>query len=1153
MSKVVKAKKHKARSSGGHKVKHHAVHPPVEQQVQNEAVPDPLTARALPKPPAKDNPTESTAPTSALTESPLANTTASASAAVGSSQAAPSLLETTTAPIIHLGKTVEAWTQQINPDVFKPLLAFGGALALVSMQSDSAAVTPTPTGPVVPSSSGGRAIDGYLSNALVWRDTNGNQTWDAGEPYTFTDANGAFTGLTAGTGSIRVTGLTTALRAALTDEPSAPSIDISTGKVFEGVLSAPEGATVVNPLTTLVVAVGTGPNAAATLASLKAALGIDPNVDLTSFDPLAAMAGGGNAAAALAIQSASIQVASLMTMAVSTLQSGGSALSVGSIVSSVASSLVSQASSAGSGNLLTSASVLTATLQSAAASSGISGAALTALNTTLAAASTALASVNNAIKTAVTSAGSNVNLASALSTLTSVVAAQLVADDLTAQVKAAAAPGSTTVFNAASATNFSSNLAAQVEAAKASVKQLVVTPANQSLLVAVDDALYVQKTPFQWPAKTGNLASNDVVAGGTLEVTSLSQDSHTSTTANGVLTLQGTYGELRVTSSGSYTYTVNRTVPTDANTHSEVFNYAAKNGSLTDTGQLLITLSNGRTNLALTSDILTLVDGAHSTGVHGTVAGSKITFDLAAKNAGLNSTNLRNLLDGDDTTHGTSPELQFDLQNLSALNLPQTVQTVGVTLDVSSSLIFGQHITAAFDVPLTFVTEGGHTRVVVPQGPVTLTLSAGGIRIGDVTVNNLDSDSFTLVEGIDTTPSLNIKLDHLLAKAADNTFGLTDLNGLNVASLLPLAGGVLAGAFANKTVGDIADLARNLVNNLSSIEGLHVQPLIDLVQSIGTMPAAFAGITLHQGLSLAAQLLNLPDDLPSDLVSLANRVINALDNSTLPQALAFVESHYGDTTLGAVVDALQANLTLTDSLRNIHISELTGSLVDLTQVASTLTLLLGNDGITVSSLLTQVKALLDAPNVDHALVKSTVDSLFDLSPLFGDSYTASDLLHDLAQEHISADPFITLVSQVMLSSNSTVAVDLHLPTTLGLTSANGTSLQDIEVLLQVGTGLNTGDVPDFISGDNHLTLAELKGGTVPGLYISQASAGQFSVNGTALTGLVSHLTQDQLHNLAFAAPAGQTNQSLDHVAVTLWAEDSQGALSAAQHVNLYLV
>jgi VCBS repeat-containing protein len=1068
----------------------------------------------------------------------------------------PALLDSAATSIASLGQSVQAWVQQINPEVFKPLLAFGGALVLVHQQPDAVAGTtpppsPVPPGPVDPGSSGGHAIDGYLSNALVWRDTNGNQTWDAGEPYTFTDANGAFSGLTNGTGTIRVTGLTNALRAVLTNEPSGPSTDISTGKVFDGVLSAPEGATVINPLTTLVVAVGNGPNAAATLASLKAALGIDANVDLANFDPLAAMASGGNAAAALAIQAASIQVASLMTMAVSTLQSGGSTLSVGAIVSSVATSLVSQASTARSGNLLTDAAVLTATLQSAAASSGISGSALTALNNTLAAASTALVAVNTAIQTAVANAGSNVNLASALGTLTTVVAAQLVADDLTALVKAAAAPGSTTTFNAASASNFSATVATQVEAAKASVQQLVVTPPNQSLLVAVDDTLVVQKTPYQWPSKSGNLASNDVVSGGTVEVTSLSQGGHTSSTSNGVLVLQGTYGELRVASNGSYTYTVNRAVPVnaDGSSQTEVFNYAAKNGSLTDSGQLVITLHNALTHLSLTSDILTVSDATHLTGVQGVVTGSKITFDLAAKGAGLDSVNLKNLLDGNSATQGTTPELQFDLQNLDALKLPQGPQTIGVTLDVQSSLIAGQHITAAFDAPIELVRDAHGVHLVVPQGPVNLHLSAAGIQIGDITVNNLDSDSFTLVEGINATPSLSIKLDHLLLKATDNTLSL---GALNVTDLLPLAGGVLAGAFANKTVGDIVTLARVLVTNIPSVSDAHVATLIERLKAMVDLPEAFAGITLNQSLHLAAELFNLPD-MPNDFVSLVNRVVGALGDSTLPQILHIIETTYPTATLGGVLDALHKNISLPDSVSAMPVADLAHNLTNLQAVASAFTTLLGADGATVSSLITHVKTLIDTQGVNL----EALNHLFDLSPLFGAGYSATDLVHDLSQGQISAAPLITLVSKAMLSSDSTVSVDLHLPTSLGLTSANGTALQDIEVLLKVGSDVHTATAAlRDVNGNHQLDLSDLQhlgSSDLSGLYISQANVGQFSVNGTALTGLVGHVTQAQLSSLAFTAPAGQTPQSLNHVEVTLWAEDAQGALSGAQHVNLYLV
>ena len=81
----------------------------------------------------------------------------------------------------------------------------------------------------------GRAIDGYLANSKVFLTSNPDvfvQTSnEAGQ-------QGTFSGL-FGSGSIVVQGGT----------------DISTGKTFTGELRAPEGATVVTPLTTIVDAV----------------------------------------------------------------------------------------------------------------------------------------------------------------------------------------------------------------------------------------------------------------------------------------------------------------------------------------------------------------------------------------------------------------------------------------------------------------------------------------------------------------------------------------------------------------------------------------------------------------------------------------------------------------------------------------------------------------------------------------------------------------------------------------------------------------------------------------------------------------------------------------------------------------------------------
>ncbi|MEH2614336.1 Ig-like domain-containing protein [Bradyrhizobium sp. AZCC 1693] len=147
----------------------------------------------------------------------------------------------------------------------------------------------------------GRASDGYISGATVFADANNNGVWDPREATTVTAADGTFT-LVNGSGPIVMSG----------------GVDVSTGLDFIGTLRAPEGSTVVTPLTTLVAAIAdasiTNPDdpvevaaaVAAALAAVAAAFGIPAGVDLTSFDPVPAAASGD--ADAINILAAAIQV-----------------------------------------------------------------------------------------------------------------------------------------------------------------------------------------------------------------------------------------------------------------------------------------------------------------------------------------------------------------------------------------------------------------------------------------------------------------------------------------------------------------------------------------------------------------------------------------------------------------------------------------------------------------------------------------------------------------------------------------------------------------------------------------------------------------------------------------------------------------------------
>ncbi|MGY4622578.1 VCBS repeat-containing protein [Bradyrhizobium sp. USDA 4486] len=139
----------------------------------------------------------------------------------------------------------------------------------------------------------GRIIDGYIAGATVFADANGNGILDPGEVSTTTAADGSFT-LHGGSGPLVMTG----------------GIDISTGLAFKGTLSAPEGSTVVTPLTTLVqTLVSSGATVTDATAHVAQAFNIDTTkIDLTTYDPVPSAVTGDDAATA--VLSAAVQVQS---------------------------------------------------------------------------------------------------------------------------------------------------------------------------------------------------------------------------------------------------------------------------------------------------------------------------------------------------------------------------------------------------------------------------------------------------------------------------------------------------------------------------------------------------------------------------------------------------------------------------------------------------------------------------------------------------------------------------------------------------------------------------------------------------------------------------------------------------------------------------
>ncbi len=211
------------------------------------------------------------------------------------------------------------------------------------------------------------AIDGYVAHATVFVDTNGDGVLNGDEYSTTTDGYGNFVLPADGEpGQIVITG----------------GIDIMTGQAFNGTMIAPAGSTVVSPMTTIVQALlasglaGTMEDACATL---QAALGLPPGVNLLSYDPMAVLADGSASQAAqdeaLALEKVSVQLYNLLNQLTATIDAAngpGAPTSFGAVVGAIAGAIAA-------GTLdLTSTSALTAIIQAAATESGAAGVAASA-------------------------------------------------------------------------------------------------------------------------------------------------------------------------------------------------------------------------------------------------------------------------------------------------------------------------------------------------------------------------------------------------------------------------------------------------------------------------------------------------------------------------------------------------------------------------------------------------------------------------------------------------------------------------------------------------------------------------------------------------------------------------------------------------------
>ena len=258
----------------------------------------------------------------------------------------------------------------------------------------------------------GQVIDGYVEGATVFADANQNGVWEEGEAITTTGEDGAFT-LLGAIGPLVMSG----------------GVDAATGLPFEGVLRAPEGSTVVTPLTTLISAlVDGGESAADAEATIKAALGIPNGLDLMTYDPIQAAVDGdvdsSSVLAALAqVQNTVVQVTSILAgVGSADAQAAG-----GAVFAALANALANP----GGGADLGDPTQIQGLIVDAAVSAGVSGSALEAVSSAAAAVADIVIASNQFIDSTISAGVSGIDL------LLSLAQVAVVANDAANAIEAA--------------------------------------------------------------------------------------------------------------------------------------------------------------------------------------------------------------------------------------------------------------------------------------------------------------------------------------------------------------------------------------------------------------------------------------------------------------------------------------------------------------------------------------------------------------------------------------------------------------------------------------------------------------------------------------------------------------------------------------------
>ena len=663
------------------------------------------------------------------------------------------------------------------------------------------------TGEAVPGlSTSGVVIDGYVSGATVFIDANGNGIQDSGEASTTTDKFGNFDfAANAGFGNLIMTGGT----------------DISTGKPFEGSMTAPGGSTVVNPLTTLIektVQAGTTSVDEAITNVLKS-LGLDSSVDLLNFDPIKEAIRTDTDTTktdiALAIQATAVQVNTLIGQTAALLDGAGVSANEEAAIDSAYSALAASLADTTTTETvdLASSTVIETVIQGAAVAAGADSSQRATVATLSTDATQTISNLNQAIDTAVTG-NSDIS-----STLTKIAAIQIVAEDIEEKMETGAATGdvsdTTTSTDNTVLTNAVDTAGADVgdvtgdgtsdatettpppSGGGSSTPSDTTAPADLTSVTIPDSTMKIGSTVTTTitASETGLTLKAGSTIGG-FALSNLTDNSNNTYTAQFIVTdggtdvAAGTDIAVNITlvdaagnESSAFTTAIAQTSDTiDANTPVISGSNPADDATAVAIGSNIVLTFNeavaaGTGNIVISdgSDTRTIAVGDAQV----TISGNTVTINPTTD---LNSNSNYNVLLASGVINDAAGNAYAGITDTTTLNF-STVDTQAPTLSSSTPADDATAVAIGSNIVLTFneAVAAGTGNIIISDGSDTRTIAVGDAQV------TISGNTVTINPTTDLNPNSNYNVllaSGVINDAAGNAYaGITDTTTLNFSTV----------------------------------------------------------------------------------------------------------------------------------------------------------------------------------------------------------------------------------------------------------------------------------------------------------------------------------------------------------------------------------